>query len=56
MGRDLKRRRSSPLLVGHDLHGLEVVALVAGAQLPVGVGPPGVEQPLVRQGQAVAVT
>lgn len=33
-----------------------MVTLVASTQLAVGVGPPGVEQPFISQGQAVAVT
>lgn len=45
----------SPPLVCHDLDGAEVVAPVASAQLPVGVGAPGVEQPLVGERHAVAV-
>lgn len=32
-----------PLFVSHDLHRAEVVALVAGPQLPIGVCSPGVQ-------------
>lgn len=38
----------APFFVCHDLHGAEVVALVASPQLTVGVRAPGVQQPLIR--------
>lgn len=50
-----RKRKASPLLVCHDPDGAEVVGPVAGAQLPVDVGAPGVELPLVGERQAVAV-
>lgn len=53
-----KRRRPeepSPPLVSHDPNGAEVVGPVACAQLPIDVGAPGVELPLVGKRQAVAV-
>lgn len=44
-----------PLFARHDLHRAQLVALVADAQLAVGVGPPGVDQAFVRQSQGVSV-
>lgn len=48
-------RRPPPLLVCHDPDGAGVVGPVARAQLPIDVGAPGVELPLVGERQAVAV-